>query len=136
MIPSKGQTVVLLVIIQTKLFKNKIYSYFSPYTNLHVFCYSISEICILLFIHNIEDCTEGCTSQINSNGEKICLCDTTSPVKCPSIKGCNKKCEFGYQKDENNCNVCECEECNKKCSRGFLTDQKGFSICKCKRKHI
>jgi hypothetical protein len=45
-------------------------------------------------------------------------------VKCPLI-GCRMFCEFGYQKNENNCPICKCvDPCEGKCGAGeFCTVQ-------------
>ncbi|XP_065667397.1 antistasin-like isoform X2 [Hydra vulgaris] len=58
-------------------------------------------------------------------------------------KQCRMFCKFGFQQDENGCDICKCAErpekrCNNRqckmlCPEGFQVDANGCEICRCKR---
>jgi len=65
-------------------------------------------------------------------------------TRCP-LHGCRRPCEFGLQRDENNCTICACApnpaastECEQiecpdvHCPRGFQLDVNGCTTCDCR----
>ena len=60
--------------------------------------------------------------------------DSCSPVMCEI------DCLYGFQTDENGCEVCLCVEepdcplmtnCGLYCSNGYATDENGCDLCRC-----
>jgi len=53
--------------------------------------------------------------------------------ECPPI--CYMHCEYGFVKDENDCDTCQCEcpphNCRKFCEHGFIPDENGCDTCDC-----
>lgn len=58
---------------------------------------------------------------------------------CPPI--CRMYCEYGFVKNHNGCDICQCQEppkptcspvmCAMYCEHGFEQDQNGCDLCKC-----
>lgn len=66
----------------------------------------------------------------------VCLFVSLGDDNCPELKNCFTNCDFGYKRDKNNCELCECNCVNEEnyfeaIKNAFLSSQQNKSqFCK------
>ncbi|UJR36259.1 hypothetical protein I4U23_028989 [Adineta vaga] len=95
-------------------------------------------------------CTEDCGDRgykLNANGCRTCECSSVDSkgiaskprVECSDLM-CRMHCVHGFRRDENECELCQCNDspqpcpklnCQNTCSNGYRKDYSGCPTCKC-----
>ncbi|XP_038046743.1 multiple epidermal growth factor-like domains protein 6 [Patiria miniata] len=91
-------------------------------------------------------CSEECGEQNPCASGQLCCsngCGHSCVEGCRPVL-CRMYCRFGWDRDENGCEICKCKAppsdckpllCRLGCRNGYQTDENGCDICKC-RGHI